>query len=1090
MRNVLCNCLHNSSSYPYKWAMLNDESSATAPTTTRRPWRRATTAGLSAGLVLASLALVPTPAHAAPTTALEQAALGNVFTVGETIELPVRTDGVQVDWTITDFWGDVAATGTTPVENGTALVRPTLPGTGWYEAALTAVDEHGGTADTLETSLAVIPEAAPSATSRYGAMTHFAQGWDTDVMPLITAGGLSHIRDEAYWSQVETVPGQYVLPGYAENYIDAATDAGLEVLPVASFGNALYDVNPGGTAQAWSIRRWTAPSEATVNLTGWWRNAQAPGPTGDGTGFRIFVDGEEIYSAVRTETTAVTLSLPGIQLDEGSTVDIVVTPGAADAANAQYDGARYVIDIWLPGDPANSQTDFSGVQGEGGWTYGGATMTPERYDDYDPATDFEPLTWNGTRWQSQQFTWSRIAADYSSPDMRTAQAVSPYTDSGRAGYAAYADAMVDLFTDAGARPGALEIWNEWNGAFASGPATSDRPGYYSQLLATAADTLRAEHPDVTILGTASVQIPTGYLEDLFSLGALENMDALAVHPYVQAWDVPWPELVWNEIDDLNGQVARFNDGETMPVWMTEFGMSHPDRAYQATFNARQLALMSSFDNVERMYQYLLLDDGSFPYMGLLRGANAPSGPYTPNPAYVATAVLVDQIGDAAPLGRQIVDPLSEIVVTSFDDDGTPVRALWTTGSADTLRVSAADDVVLVDMMGGEQTLSPGAGGLIEVPLDGTVRYLRGDITVLGGTAELAVADSFLQFADTQGAGGWQYGYESDGELELMHYTPEFAWNWQWQGADDLGLKVTQPGGYPSQTDADGAAVRRWTSTISGPATISGLVGYAGLDYEVRVDGETVWSESLAAGTQHAYSVEVDLDVGSTVDLVLRHTDGTIDGLSDKTVFTARVVPLTAPQVATAAPGTFWLSHDNGWDNGLQDGDYRIAADLWWGENADRLTLTENGLAIAEVGLPTASPAAQHATFPVTGRTDGVYRYQLEATNQAGQVHSDELLVRVTDARPGVPVLRSMPGPEGSLSILVDMWWGTNGSSLSLTLDGEDVAAAPLPVATPAAQHWSYDVAGMSPGTYTFQAHLSNDAGTTSSSELLVVIPNP
>jgi hypothetical protein len=54
---------------------------------------------------------------------------------------------------------------------------------------------------------------------RFGVMTHFAQGWGTDLIPLISGAGISHVRDELYWAEVEPQPGTYVFPDRYTRYM-------------------------------------------------------------------------------------------------------------------------------------------------------------------------------------------------------------------------------------------------------------------------------------------------------------------------------------------------------------------------------------------------------------------------------------------------------------------------------------------------------------------------------------------------------------------------------------------------------------------------------------------------------------------------------------------------------------------------------------------------------------------------------------------------------------------------------------------------------------------------------------------------------
>jgi hypothetical protein len=79
-----------------------------------------------------------------------------------------------------------------------------------------------------------------------GTNTHFAQYWDVaTVMPVIAASGLSWIRDEVYWNEVEKSQGVYQVPEKSRKWIEAAQQGGLKVIVCmdsrAPFYKGLYD---------------------------------------------------------------------------------------------------------------------------------------------------------------------------------------------------------------------------------------------------------------------------------------------------------------------------------------------------------------------------------------------------------------------------------------------------------------------------------------------------------------------------------------------------------------------------------------------------------------------------------------------------------------------------------------------------------------------------------------------------------------------------------------------------------------------------------------------------------------------------------
>lgn len=116
---------------------------------------------------------------------------------------------------------------------GRTLALDALPA-GYYEIAVAS----GGRTQRL----ALASLAVPSARSRtFGVMTHFAQGWNTDIVPSIARAGIGTVRDEQYWEQIEPRPGQYARPERYARYMEALGERGIEALPVLSFGNPNYD---------------------------------------------------------------------------------------------------------------------------------------------------------------------------------------------------------------------------------------------------------------------------------------------------------------------------------------------------------------------------------------------------------------------------------------------------------------------------------------------------------------------------------------------------------------------------------------------------------------------------------------------------------------------------------------------------------------------------------------------------------------------------------------------------------------------------------------------------------------------------------
>lgn len=181
---------------------------------------------------------------------------------------------------------------------------------------------------------------------------------------------------------------------------------------------------------------------------------------------------------------------------------------------------------------------------------------------------------------------------------------------GRAAFLAYLAALLD------ALPGcidALEIGNEINGARAL-PVHSGLDGQrvYAELLAAIRHPLRQRAPDVALLGGSTNVVGTGFLDQLFALKLLDNVDGIAVHPYRgHAENLDW------ELGRLADVMARH--GKRVPVWATEFSDNFAAPELAAPALLKMVTVMGA-SGVERAYWYALSDQRWFRNMGLYDSA--------------------------------------------------------------------------------------------------------------------------------------------------------------------------------------------------------------------------------------------------------------------------------------------------------------------------------------------------------------------------------------------------------------------------------------------------------------------------------------
>jgi hypothetical protein len=190
------------------------------------------------------------------------------------------------------------------------------------------------------------------------------------------------------------------------------------------------------------------------------------------------------------------------------------------------------------------------------------------------------------------------------------------------------------------------------------------------------------------------------------------------------------------------------------------------------------------------------------------------------------------------------------------------------------------------------------------PIDGTV---SADAAMVDGPsdARVRVADSELDFAGSQGAGGWQYLYEelpSAVRREMVYDGGSWV-------VDDTRYwtRLSPRGGHPNVGGRVGESsvaihlpVRRWLSDTAGAATIRYRAGREheqvcgdGVATRVVVDDVVRWEQTFPGTGPGVVEGElvVTLGPGSTVDLVM---DPLASDACDSTVFAA-VVTVAAPE---------------------------------------------------------------------------------------------------------------------------------------------------------------------------------------------------
>jgi len=264
-------------------------------------------------------------------------------------------------------------------------------------------------------------------------------------------------------------------------------------------------------------------------------------------------------------------------------------------------------------------------------------------------------------------------------------------------------------------------------------------------------------------------------------------------------------------------------------------------------------------------------------------------------------------------------------------------------------------------------------------------------------------------------------------------------------------------------------------TFSAPASDGGspVTGYRvfvdGSSTSVSVFETTATFSGLVPGSSHTFTVTAVNAIGESAH-------------------SAASAPVLVEDGARQGPATGRLSHNNGWDTGLADGDYSVTMNLWWGENASSVRIRENGVIIAELPLVYGGVGAQSVAVPITGKPNGSYVYTGELVNTHGTSTLTPVTVTVTQANPATPVLtHDNWDKNGDFTVTANLWWGTNATGYRFYENGILVAEGALTAATPAAQVARLAVIGKSVGSYSYRVEFSNAAGVTSSSTISVVV---
>jgi len=315
---------------------------------------------------------------------------------------------------------------------------------------------------------------------------------------------------------------------------------------------------------------------------------------------------------------------------------------------------------------------------------------------------------------------------------------TPYTDAGRRGLAEYAKAYVGRYKD---QLIGFNVYNEFNGGFGkrgNSPANS-QPDYYFKLMKETYNVVKPAYPDVPVVGIVSGGIDLNWIEGVLKgvgegedkNAGLKFLDTVSVQAYM---DPNAPDDVFAKLEGLKTLIRNYNDGELVPIWVTEFGSpTHQsakgvDEKTQANYLPRGFVAGLGL-GVERMSWYDFMNDGlradyNEDNFGLVRHKDDPMGAYTPKPAYASYAATSRQLAGA--VFEEIEQFDSPIKSNLFTKGGEALRVVWAQQETQAV-IETTNNLEITDFMGNTEIYTP-HNGKIFMTLTGEPFYIKGGIS--------------------------------------------------------------------------------------------------------------------------------------------------------------------------------------------------------------------------------------------------------------------------------------------------------------------------------------------------------------------------
>jgi hypothetical protein len=294
----------------------------------------------------------------------------------------------------------------------------------------------------------------------------------------------------------------------------------------------------------------------------------------------------------------------------------------------------------------------------------------------------------------------------------------PTSAGGIQGYANYTAALVDQYD-----LNSVEIFNELNGQRFNNSSCGVGADCYFPILKAAYERVKATSPSTKVLGPANGNQDDPFLTELYRIGGLNYLDAVTYHPYVAV-----PEMLEADIQGAQARIKEYNNGESKPIWLTEFGWTASgglSETTQANYLVRA-EVVALANGVEKLYWYDLVNDevdgsheGNF---GLFRRETS-AVPFEPKPAAMAQALLIRKVHEKNFASTDAVAGAYSYVYGAGDN---ATRIAWSTTGA-SVSYEASGTVTLTTAMGTATSVEP-VDGIVTVQLGEEPVYVEGPVS--------------------------------------------------------------------------------------------------------------------------------------------------------------------------------------------------------------------------------------------------------------------------------------------------------------------------------------------------------------------------